>query len=295
MNLVRLSFACASLALLGCRAPSPRAAPPGDPLAWAPAYARGVLSLDLARMRRAPALDRWLRARGEGDCAARLSSRVRRVVVVSLDGGPDALGLVLAGDLPAAEVIPCARSRAASTTVRTVTHRGVTLTRVSSGDDAAAEVDVLPQGIALSGPPWGARALLDAGLTHAEGHGETPALRAQWDALPDGDLRGAWIPAAAMRSSLGLHALRASAVTESAVRLTVTAVTPSDEDALRLAQRGVRWRDETAPTLQHAALRGLVTGLRLRADGRAVSATVNLDAAALDALWSALGALSTDP
>ncbi|MFO0627446.1 MAG: hypothetical protein U0325_17690 [Polyangiales bacterium] len=70
-------------------------------------------------------------------------------------------------------------------------------------------------------------------------------------------------------------------------------MTPSDEDALRLAERGVRWRDETAPALQHAALRGLVTGLRLRADGRAVSATVTLDATALDALWSALGALST--
>lgn len=293
MNTVRLSFACASLALLGCGRPAPRPAPPTDPLAWAPAYARGVLSVDLARMRRAPALERWLRTRGEGDCAARLSTRVRRVLVVSLDGGADALGLVLAGDLPPAEVITCARARAASTTVRAVTHRGVTLTRVTSGDDAAAEVDLLPQGVALVGPPWVARALLDAGLTHAEGHGETPALRAQWDALPDGDLRGAWLPSAAMRASLGLHALRASAATGDAVRLTVTAVTPTDEDALRLAQRGVRWRDETGPALQHAALRGLVTGLRLRADGRAVSASVSLDAAALDALWSALGALTT--
>jgi hypothetical protein len=293
MNIVRLSFACASLLLVACRPPAPRPAPPADPLAWSPAYARGVLSLDLARMRRSPALDRWLRARGEGDCAARLSSRVRRLVVVSLDGGADAMGLVLAGDLPVAEVVACARARAPGTTVRTVTHRGVTLSRVTAGDDAAAEVDVLPQGIALIGPPWVARAMLDAGLSHAEGHGETAALRAEWDALPDGDLRGAWLPVAALRRSLGLHALRASAVTESSVRLTVTAVTPTDEDALRLAQRGVSWRDETAPTLQHAALRGLVTGLRLRADGRAVSATVSLDGAALDALWSALGALST--
>ncbi len=179
--------------------PAALAAPPADPLAWAPPTPGVCCRLDLARMRRAPPRTAGCAPAARVTARRGSSSRVRRVVVVSLDGGADALGLVLAGDLPAAEVIACARTRATSTTVRTVTHRGVTLTRVTSGDDAAAEVDVLPQGIALIGPPWVARALLDAGLTHAEGHGETAALRAQWDALPDGDLRGAWLPGAALR------------------------------------------------------------------------------------------------
>ncbi|MEZ4393025.1 MAG: hypothetical protein R3A48_18210 [Polyangiales bacterium] len=252
------------------------------------------MSADLTRLRAAPSLDRWLRARGEGDCAARLSARVERLAAVSLDGGAETLGLVLSGRIVAREVTACARESAPDASSRAVTYRGVTFTRISLGERrGGAEIDLLPGGVALVGPPWVARSLLDAGLSFAQGHVESSTLRAQWDALPpDAAVRAAWRPAGPARELLGVDALRGSAAAGRALDVTLTAVSTTDEGAVALAHRGVAWREATLPTLQSEALRGLLRGLRIRADGRAVSASISLDPARLDALWTTLGALA---
>lgn len=214
---------------------------------------------------------------------------------MSLDGGAETLGFVLAGALSPAEVVACARQASREATPRALNYRGFALTRITLGDPrGGAEIHLIGESVALVGPPWVARSLLDAGISHAQGHSEPSALRGQWDALPpDAALRAAWRLSGESRDSLGVEALRVSASVASNLSVTLTAVTPSEERAVAVAHRALTWRDATAPSLQSEALRAVLSGLRLRAEGRAVSASLTLDPSRLDALTTTLGALAT--
>lgn len=293
MNAARHAAAWSLVAALGCRQSAAPPRVPREALAWVPPYARAAVALELEPLRRAPSLSRWMAERSQGDCAARLSTRVRQLVGVSLDGSLTTAGIILVGRFGTDEVLRCVRAKAPSARTNRLRHRAIALTRVQVDADGGAEIDLVSEGVALIGPPFVARALLDAGISHAGGESSTSALRALWDALPSSaHVRGAWRPDAATRRALGVDALRGHARAGESLALTITAHTGDDERALALAHRAMQWRDATTPTLQSAPLRELVRELRVRAEGASLSASVRLDARRLEALWTSLSMLA---
>lgn len=300
MHSVRSRWLLLAATLLACRgAARPQRALSSDPVAWVPSTARALVAADLAALRRAPSLARWMRGRAGEGCAARLSEGITRAAVVASRAELDEFAVVLSGPLRVEEVTACVRASTPRATVRALRYRGAELVRVemAPGEDGGvsdAEVDLLPHGVALIGPPHLVRSLLDAGLSRADGEGEPLALRPLWDALP----RDAALRAAARlgpNARVPFEAVRAFARAGERLSLSVHGVTADEERAVELAHRALQWRQETLPALQSEALRETLSGLRVRAAGRAVEAELSLDASRLDALWTTLAVLTTGP
>lgn len=298
VHFVRFPTLVLALWLAACRSPSrPSRTLPTDPVAWVPSTARALVVADLTRLRQAPSLARWMRGRAGEGCAARLSEGVTHAAVVATRADLDEFALVLTGSLPAEAVVTCARATNPRAAAQTRQYRGVTLVRLEIAADAGArdvEVDLLPNGVALLGPAHLVRSLLDAGISRADGERDPLALRALWDPLP----RDAAIRAAARLDgggSLPFAAVRASARAGAQLALSAHAETADEERAVELAHEALQWRQRTLPSLQSDALRGVLSGLRVRAVGRAVEAELSLDASHLEALWTSLSVLATDP
>lgn len=295
---VRLSLGLGVVLLLtACRPKAPPAvALSKEPTAWVPAPTRALLSLDLAALRRAPVVARWLRERAGSDCAARLSERVQHLAVLSPEADPGAFAVVLAGDLPGREVAACARATDATAVIRPLRYRGTEVLRIAvpTRDGRAvsdAEVDLLPHGVAIIGPALLARAALDAGISLAQGESERHVLAPLWEALPgDAPVRFA---ARLATPTLPLEAVSGWARLDDRVRLGLRGFAADEERAVGLGHRAIAWRDETRATLTHPGLRDLVGALRVRTEGRAVQVEATLDAARLEAVAAALRILGS--
>lgn len=176
----------------GRDAPSPRGSTgPVSAGAMVPREARGVLRVDVAAMRRAPAFARWFEAARSGDpCADALGERVTGLAVVWSSTALEDFTVLADGPVDEATFRRCAgprRGRAFA--VRARPEEGVAVLSLAARDDAgagAAETWRLPSGVVALGAPSALRAMLREARAHPDATAVTPDLAGLWAEVPAG-------------------------------------------------------------------------------------------------------------